>query len=52
MDQLLASLTEVLRRDGKIWVVAVVVAIVLLGWLVYLVRIGHRVHKVERRVKI
>lgn len=45
MDQL----TELLRQDGKIWVVVAVMGIVLVGWLVYLVGIGHRVSKVKRR---
>ncbi|MCX6215632.1 CcmD family protein [Spirosoma sp.] len=45
MDQL----TELLRQDGKIWVVVAVMGIVLLGWLVYLVGIGHRVSKIKRR---
>ncbi|WP_461137054.1 CcmD family protein [Spirosoma lituiforme] len=46
MDQL----TELLRQDGKIWVVVAVIGVVLLGWFVYLVGIGHRVSKVKRRV--
>ena len=45
MDQL----TELLRQDGKIWVVVAVMGIVLVGWLAYLVRIGHRVSKIKRR---
>lgn len=45
MDQL----TELLRQDGKIWVVVAVMGIVLLGWLGYLVGIGHRVSKIKRR---
>ncbi|SOD92190.1 CcmD family protein [Spirosoma fluviale] len=45
MDQL----TDLLRQDGKIWVVVAVMGIVLIGWLVYLVGIGHRVSKIERR---
>lgn len=45
MDQL----TELLRQDGKIWVVVAVMGIVLLGWLMYLVGIGHRVSKVKKR---
>lgn len=47
MDQL----TELLRQDGKIWVVVAVMGIVLLGWLVYLVGIGHRVSKIKRRAR-
>ncbi|WP_461064418.1 CcmD family protein [Spirosoma horti] len=45
MDQL----TELLRQDGKIWVVVAVMSIILLGWLGYLVKIGHRVSKIKRR---
>jgi hypothetical protein len=47
MDQL----TELLRSDGKIWVVIVVIGVVLSGWLFYLVRIGHRKEKVKRRIR-
>ncbi|WP_461093887.1 CcmD family protein [Spirosoma gilvum] len=46
MDQL----AEILRQDGKIWVVVAVISIVLAGWLYYLLRIGSRVSKVKRRV--
>ncbi|WP_405511774.1 CcmD family protein [Spirosoma sp. KNUC1025] len=45
------QLTELLREDGKIWVVVAVVSVVLLGWLFYLLRIGRRVHKIKRRVR-
>ena len=51
MNQLLASLTELLRRDGKIWVVFLVATLVLMGWLYYFLQIGQRVRKLERRVK-
>ncbi|WP_198174785.1 CcmD family protein [Spirosoma arboris] len=52
MDQFTTSLTEALRQDGKIWVVIVVIAIVLLGWLYYLLRIGNRVRKVKQRLDL
>ncbi|WP_461095406.1 CcmD family protein [Spirosoma gilvum] len=47
MDQL----TELLRSDGKFWVVIAVMGVVLLGWLFYLVRIGHRKDKIKRRIR-
>ncbi|WP_332369430.1 CcmD family protein [Spirosoma telluris] len=50
MDQLTTSLTETLRQDGKIWVVVVVIAIVLLGWLTYFLRLGSRVGRLKRRI--
>lgn len=46
---LMDQLTELLRQDGKIWVVVAVMGIVLFGWLIYLVGIGHRVSKVKKR---
>ncbi|MBN8825879.1 MULTISPECIES: CcmD family protein [unclassified Spirosoma] len=46
MDQL----AEVLRQDGKIWVVVAVIGVVLSGWLYYLLRIGSRVNKVKQRI--
>lgn len=49
-ELLMDQLTELLRQDGKIWVVVAVIGVVLLGWFVYLVGIGHRVSKVKRRV--
>ncbi|WP_232073981.1 CcmD family protein [Spirosoma aureum] len=45
------QLTEILRADGKIWVVVVVIGVVLSGWLYYLLGIGNRVHKIKRRVR-
>ncbi|WP_461094067.1 CcmD family protein [Spirosoma gilvum] len=45
------NLTETLRSDGKLWVVITVIFIVLLGWLYYLVRTGHRVHKLRRKTE-
>ncbi|GAB3893645.1 hypothetical protein GCM10028803_07970 [Larkinella knui] len=51
MYQLIDLLTKALREDGKIWVVTVVVAVVLLGWLYYLLRIGSRVNKLQLRIK-
>ena len=48
MDQL----TELLREDGKIWVVVAVITVVLSGWLYYLLKIGNRVNTVKRRVNI
>lgn len=45
------SLTTLLRTDGKIWVVVAVVGVVLLGWLYYLLRIGHRIDRVRRRLR-
>ncbi|WP_461094090.1 CcmD family protein [Spirosoma gilvum] len=47
MDQL----TEFLRQDGKLWVVIAVMGVVLVGWLAYLVGIGHRVSKIKRRAR-
>ncbi|WP_020596260.1 CcmD family protein [Spirosoma panaciterrae] len=44
------QLAEILRQDGKIWVVVAVIGVVLAGWLFYLLRIGSRVNKVKRRV--
>ncbi|WP_460500639.1 CcmD family protein [Hymenobacter agri] len=45
------SLTDFLRSDGKLWVVMLVVGIVLSGWLFYILRIGSRVRKLEKRNK-
>ncbi|WP_236668622.1 CcmD family protein [Hymenobacter rubidus] len=43
------SLTDFLRSDGKLWVVLLVIAIILLGWLFYVLQIGSRVRKLEQR---
>lgn len=45
------SLTALLRTDGKIWVVVAVVGVVLIGWLYYLLRIGHRIDRARRRLE-
>ena len=47
MDQL----AELLRQDGKIWVVVAVISVVLLGWLYYLLRIGKRTGEIKRRIE-
>ncbi|WP_246859313.1 CcmD family protein [Spirosoma sp. KCTC 42546] len=46
------KLTEILREDGKIWVVVVVIGVVLSGWLYYFLRIGSRVNRVKRRMQL
>ncbi|MFD2935452.1 CcmD family protein [Spirosoma flavum] len=38
----MGQITELLRQDGKIWVVVAVMYIVLVGWFVYMVEIGHQ----------
>ncbi|QMW04171.1 CcmD family protein [Spirosoma foliorum] len=46
------NLTELLRSDGKLWVVVTVVLIVLLGWFFYLLRTGHRVDKIRKKYRV
>jgi len=50
MDQFIPFITEALRADGKLWVVIAVIAVVLLGWMSYLLRIGSRIRKVKNRI--
>jgi hypothetical protein len=45
------TLKELLERDGKLWVVIVVIGIVLVGWSFDLFRTGRRVKKAEKRLK-
>jgi hypothetical protein len=45
----MVNITEVLRSDGKLWVVIVVIMVVLTGWLYYLLKIGSRINKVRRK---
>ncbi|WP_461139580.1 CcmD family protein [Spirosoma pomorum] len=45
------QLTDLLRQDGKLWVVVAVIAVILSGWLYYLLGIGKRVDKVKHRIK-
>ena len=45
------EMADTLRHDGKIWVVAVVFAIVTLGTLLYLFRLESKLTKLEKRMK-
>lgn len=45
------EMADSLRADGKIWVVAGVFAIVMLGMLVYLLRLESKVGKLEKRMR-
>ncbi|GAB3754802.1 hypothetical protein GCM10028817_22110 [Spirosoma pomorum] len=49
--QSMEQLTDLLRQDGKLWVVVAVIAVILSGWLYYLLGIGKRVDKVKHRIK-
>ncbi|MBC7920731.1 MAG: CcmD family protein [Ferruginibacter sp.] len=45
------EMADRLRADGKIYVVVAVVLVVLLGLLVYLIRLDGRIAKVEKELK-
>lgn len=45
------KISEALREDGKLWVVVVVIAIVLVGWAYDVFRTGRRMEKIKKRVK-
>jgi CcmD family protein len=46
------AMADLFRSEGKIWVVVAVVAIVLTGLLLYLVRLDQKIQKVEKELKI
>jgi hypothetical protein len=46
-----APMADILRQDGKIWVVVATLSIVLLGFIVYLVRLDGRITKLEKNKK-
>jgi hypothetical protein len=46
-----APMADILRQDGKIWVVVATLSIVLLGFIVYLVRLDGRITKLENNKK-
>jgi len=45
------EMADILRRDGKIYVVVVVLLTVLVGTIAYLVMIDRKVSKLEKQVK-
>ncbi|MFT2007221.1 CcmD family protein [Pontibacter sp. 13R65] len=45
------EMADVLRRDGKIYVVVVVILTLLGGVLIYLISLDRKVSKLERQVK-
>jgi CcmD family protein len=45
------EMADQLRSDGKIYVVVAVVSIILLGILLYLIRIDSKVSKLEKESK-
>ena len=51
VDQSTVEMADQLRADGKIYVVVGVVLIVLVGVLVYLVRLDGKIRKIEKELK-
>lgn len=51
VDQDTVEMADRLRADGKIYVVVGVVLIVLIGMLVYIVRLDGKIRKIERELK-
>lgn len=45
------EMADIMRSNGKIYVVVAVLAIVLAGLLVYLIRLDGKVSRLEREVK-
>ena len=45
------EMADVLRQDGKFWVVIVVVFSVLIGLLIYLTTIDFKISKIEKQLK-
>ena len=45
------EMADVLRRDGKIYVVVAVIVTVLAGLILYLIRLDRKVSKLEQQLK-
>ena len=51
VDQSTVEMADRLRTDGKIYVVVGVLLIILVGVLVYLVRLDGKIRKIEKELK-
>ncbi len=45
------EMADQFRADGKIYVVVAVILVILIGLLVYLFRLGHRISQIEKALK-
>ena len=45
------EMADIMRSNGKIYVVVAVVAVILAGLILYLVRLDYRIAALERKIK-
>jgi CcmD family protein len=45
-----AEMADVMRRDGKIYVVVAVILIIFIGIVLYLVRLDRKISKLEKTI--
>lgn len=50
-DNAPVEMADTLRRDGKIYTVVVGLVVILTGFVVFLIRVDRKLHKLEHEVK-